>query len=324
MLSLWIVGLSFALTSTAFAALPFSPTAVNNLKVRSKKGACYDVKTNKLTHDICQAYGLKPKAKTSKWGVRQSSPSQIILEKSGHIIKIERTDSAREFIINAARIDFGQTKNHEDIKSLIQNSVRNKSGRLSLFLEIAFAAQPDAEVSSLVQQLVAETHQLDNCGFYVDFGQKCVEGMKKFMSEVEKRKLESSNVAEASNGIDPIRRRANHLTAVHSLNAELQQLSDRLEGAVFPSLKGYDTVRNCAAQKSPNNINKVQADAEASLMACREEVKKMMKVTGGAREVKRSEGLVGRMWNRIMGNAPANDSGTGGADGGGGAAEGRE
>lgn len=289
----------------AQAALPWPETAVKNLQTYLKKGLCPAPATERLAQDVCAAHGLAAKTKPARLTLSKPKPSLLLLESAGRVIKIERGDDAREFVVNRVKIDAGAARTQAELKALIEPALRSASARFHPLLETAHAAPLDPAIPALIQQLIAETHQLGNCGFYLEFGRKCTDGMKKVLAEIDVKKSENEAAAKDPNGFMQMHGRASYLTQVTHLNGHLNELHDRLEKTVFPSLEGYDTVRMCAARATPGNIDKTQADAERALKDCRESVRRMAEATGGAREVRETEGLLSQMWGRLTGRPVA-------------------
>mgnify|MGYP000869497832 CR=1 FL=1 len=297
---------SFLLTGVhARAALSWPAPAVKSLQLRIQKGLCSSTEEDKLTRDICATYGIKEKSKAPKITLSKPNPSLLIFERSGQVTKVERGETESEFVINRVKIDAASAKTQTELKGLIEGAMRNKTAKLNLFIEAAYAAPLDPEIPALIQQLVAETHQLANCSLYTDFGNKCVEGMKKVFAEIEKKKNERSAAAKDPNGFVQMQGRASELTQLTFLNGHLAELQDRLENTLFPSLQGYDTVRMCAAKKNPQDIDRTQKDAEAALKDCRQKVAEAVEKTGGSRESRQTESTLSRMFNRLMGRTTA-------------------
>lgn len=305
----FFVVVSFFVSSLAMAdaraALPWPETAVKNLQLRLKKGLCPAMGDDKLAQDVCAAYGLTKRSKTTGISLSKPNSSLLIIEQGGRVLKVERGSTQGEFIINRVRIDAFQAKTQAELKALIAPAIEKQTAQVSFFIEAAYAAPLNPEIPAMIQQLVAETNQLGSCSFYIDFGKKCTEGMEKVLAEIQKKKAERANSAQAANGFQQLEGRASYATQITHLNGHLTELHDQLEKSVFPSLSGYDTVRMCAIRKDPQNVDKIQADAEASLKDCREKVRQMVEATGGIREVKQTEGLMSRMWNRITGRSVA-------------------
>lgn len=288
------------------AALPWPQAAVKNLQVRLARGICPAPNNDRLLQDVCTAYGLKNRpARAPRITLKKPNSSLLILEQQGQLIKVQRTENEREYVVNEQLIDVSQAKSQSDLRKLFESALAIKTSRYSLLIPSAYAAPLDPAIPALIQQLVNETHQLASCDFYLEFGRKCMEGMKKVQAEIDVKKRERAQASNHPNGFVQMEGRASELTQLTYLNGELNVLSERLEGTVFPSLEGYDTVRMCAVKKDSSKVDEIQGNAEKLLKNCREDVARITKATGGIREAQKTEGLATRMWNRLWGKTVA-------------------
>lgn len=297
-------------SSASVAALPWPAAAVQNLQYKIKHGACPAKPKDLLHQDICKTHGLTSVlSKTSTMSASQPNPSLIIIESKGQVVKLQRTEQPHEFMINQSQIDAFSAATHTDLKNKIQKILNPPQALFNLWIQSAFANPLNPEIPLLIQQLISDTNQSQTCDFYNEFGRQCIETLKKAKSEIANTRQIRDAARSDSGGVVKTKGEVTPPVPVIHLNVQLNQLQDRLDKNVFPSIVGYDTLRMCAASKTPNSINETARTTENDLNDCRKRLAELVKDTGGPTEIKQTESAFLNIYNRFFGGSKTRTAG---------------